>query len=185
MARSRSGVRMLCEGALLIAAALILDLLPVWEMPWGGCISLGMVPFFLFACRWGMGAGLLGGFVLGVLEFLFDGGFALTVYSLLGDYLAAFTVLGSAGVFRGRRWSIFAGTILGCALRFLVHYAVGATVWASLMPETFFGMTMTTPWIYSLLYNGFYMGIDLVLCLVVFILLSKPMGKYVTGADLR
>ena len=181
----RSNVRMLCEGALFVAAALVLDMIPLWEMPWGGSISLCMAPFFFFACRWGLGPGLLGGFVLGVLEFMFDGGFALGWQSILGDYLVAFTVLGPAGIFRGKRWSIFAGTVVGCVARFLVHYVVGATVWAEYMPETFFGMTMTTPWFYSLLYNGFYMAIDMVVCLVIFSLLSKPLGKYFLGQDLR
>ena len=185
MTRSHLGVRMLCEGALFVTVALVLDLLPVWEMPWGGSISLCMAPFFVFACRWGLGPGLLAGFVLGVLEFMFDGGFALGWQSIIGDYLVAFTALGLAGLFRGTCWSIFAGTVLGSAARFLVHYLVGATIWASYMPETFFGMTMTTPWFYSLLYNGFYMVIDMILCLVIFGVLNRPLGKYFSGADLR
>ena len=72
---------------------------------------------------------------------------------------------------------------MGGLARFLVHYVVGATVWAEYMPETFFNMTMTTPWFYSLLYNGFYMAIDIALCLVIFALLLKPMHKYLTGED--
>ena len=44
---------------------------------------------------------------------------------------------------------------------------------------------MTNPWFYSLLYNGFYMSIDTVLCLVVFALLTPSMGKYLAGEDLR
>ena len=185
MTRSHLGTRMLCEGALFVAAALVLDLLPLWEMPWGGSISLCMAPFFFFACRWGVGPGLLAGFVLGVLEFMFDGGFALGWQSIIGDYLVAFTVLGLAGLFRGKNWSIFAGTVVGSAARFLVHYVVGATIWAEYMPDVFFGMTMTTPWFYSLLYNGFYMGIDMVVCLVIFALLLKPMKKYFLAQDLR
>ena len=96
MTRSHLGTRMLCEGALFVAAALVLDLLPLWEMSWGGSISLCMAPFFFFACRWGVGPGLLAGFVLCVLEFMFDGGFALGWQSIIGDYLVAFTVLGLA-----------------------------------------------------------------------------------------
>ena len=46
-------------------------------------------------------------------------------------------------------------------------------------------MTMTSPWLYSLLYNGFYMLIDTLLCLVIFALLFRPMHQYLTGADLR
>ena len=46
-------------------------------------------------------------------------------------------------------------------------------------------MTMTSPWLYSLLYNGFYMLIDTLLCLVFVALLFRPMHPYLTGADLR
>ena len=46
-------------------------------------------------------------------------------------------------------------------------------------------MTMTTPWIYSALYNGFYMLTDCILVLVVGWLLWKPLGKYIRGEDLQ
>ncbi len=176
--------RMLCEGALMVVLAQILGWIKLWEMPWGGSVCLSMLPIFFFACRWGLGPGLMSGLVLGVLQFVFDGGFALGWQSILGDYLLAFTVLGLAGLFRGRRSSIFLGTLAGSAARFLVHYVVGATIWAEYMPEEFFGRTMTSPWFYSLLYNGFYMAIDAALCLAVFALLMKPLGKYFLGRDL-
>ncbi len=59
-----------------------------------------------------------------------------------------------AGLFYKQKHGFFIGTVVGCTARFLVHYVVGATIWAESMPETFFGMTMTTPWFYSALYNG-------------------------------
>ena len=177
--------RMLCEGAVMVVLAQILGYIKLWQMPWGGTVCLSMLPIFLFACRWGLGPGLMSGFVLGVLQFLFDGGFALGWQSIIGDYLIAFTVLGLAGLFRGKKSSIFLGTLVGSCARFLVHYVVGATVWAGLMPEEFFGMTMTTPWFYSLLYNGFYMVIDAVLCLLVFALLFTSMKTWLLGEDLR
>lgn len=177
--------RMLCEGAVMVVLAQILGYIKLWQMPWGGTVCLSMLPIFLFACRWGLGPGLMSGFVLGVLQFMFDGGIALGWQSIIGDYLAAFTVLGFAGIFRGRNSSIYLGTILGSAARFWVHYVVGATIWAEYMPETFFGMTMTTPWIYSLLYNGCYMVLNMVLCLVVFALLDKPMKPYLLARDIQ
>ncbi len=177
--------RMLCEGAIMVVLAQILGYLKLWEMPWGGTICLSMLPIFLFATRWGVASGLMAGLVLGILQFMFDGGFALGWQSIIGDYLVAFAVLGFAGVFWGKKWGVFAGTVVGSAARFLVHYVVGATIWAEYMPETFFGMTMTTPWFYSFLYNGFYMGIDMALCLLVFAALYKPMYKYITRADIQ
>ena len=181
---SHLSVRMLCEGALMVVLAQILAWIKLWEMPWGGSICLAMLPIFLFACRWGVGPGLMSGLVLGILQFVFDGGFALGWQSIIGDYLVAFTVLGLAGLFRGRNSSIFVGTAVGSAARFLVHYVVGATIWAEYMPEEFFGMTMTTPWFYSLLYNAAYMLPNMLITLLVAALLYRPLKKYILGQDL-
>ena len=181
----RLRVRMMCEGAVMVVAAQILGYLVLWRMPWGGTVCLSMLPIFLFSCRWGVGPGLMSGFILGCLQFMFDGGIALGWQSIIGDYLVAFTVLGLAGLFRGKQTSIFFGTLAGSAARFLVHYVVGATIWAEYMPEQFFGMTMTSPWFYSLLYNGVYMVLDTALCLAAFALMAKPMEYYFLGRDMR
>ena len=183
--KTKKTIRCLTEGAIMVALAQILSVFKLWEMPWGGSVCLVMLPIFLYACRWGVGAGLVSGFVLGVLQFAFDGGFAIGWQSIVGDYLLAFTALGLAGLFRGKKTSVFLGTLVGGGARFLIHYVVGATVWAEYMPEEFFGMTMTTPWFYSLLYNGVYMALDVALCLVVFALLMPGMKKYLTAQDLK
>ena len=177
-------LRRLVEGAVMVAVAQVLSMIILWRMPQGGSVSLDMLPIFLYAVRWGAGPGLMSGFVMGILQFLSNGGVALGWQSILGDYLVAFTVLGVAGLFRGRKYGVFFGTLAGFLARFLVHYVVGATIWSEYMPERFFGMTMTSPWFYSLLYNGSYMLIDAALCLLVFALLQKPMGKYLSGADI-
>lgn len=180
----RTKTRALCEGAVLVALAQILGYIVLWRMPWGGSICLSMLPIFLYAYRWGWKEGVLAGFVFGILQYIGDNGIAISWLSMVVDYLIAFAALGLAGVMKGRKWGIFTGTLIGAAGRFLAAYIVGATVWAQYMPEEFFGMTMTTPWFYSLLYNGFYMVIDTALCLLVFAILYKPMHKYITGADL-
>ena len=183
--KNKLTLRALTEGAVLVAAAQVLCYLKLWRMPWGGSITLAMIPLFVYAVRWGLGPGLLAGFVYGVLQFAFDGGFAIGWQSILGDYLLAYAALGFAGLGRGRKGGIFTGTLIGGLARFLVHYVVGATVWGAYMPEEFFGMTMRTPWFYSLLYNLAYMVPNIVLCLAVFALLYKPMGKFFRGEDLK
>ena len=185
MTKSRSALRALCEGAIMVAIAQVLSFIKLWEMPWGGSVVLAMVPIILYAVRWGLGRGLLAAFVFGVLQFMFDGGFAIGWQSIIGDYLVAFTVLGLAGLVHGKKGAIFTGTLIGGFARFLVHYVVGATVWAEYMPEEFFGLTMTTPWFYSLLYNLAYMLPNILITLVVFALLYKPMKKYLLGEDLK
>lgn len=184
MTKTHKTLRALVEGALFVAVAQVLSMIKLWEMPWGGSVVLAMVPLILYSVRWGLGSGLLACFVFGVLQFLFDGGFAIGWQSILGDYLVAFTVLGFAGLFRKQRYGIFTGTVVGGFCRFLVHYVVGATVWAEYMPDSFFGMTMHSPWFYSLLYNLAYMLPNIVITLVVFALLYKPLGKFFRSEDL-
>ena len=123
-------VRALCEGAVLVAVAQILSYLKLWEMPWGGSVVLSMIPLVLYAVRWGLGAGLLGGFAFGVLQFMFDGGFAIGWQSIVGDYLVAFTVLGLAGLVARRKSGVFTGTLIAGFSRFLVHIAITLLVFA-------------------------------------------------------
>jgi len=179
-----TSLRVLTEGAICIAVAQVLSYLKLWEMPWGGSIVLAMVPIILFAVRHGLKYGLMASFVFGVLQFVFDGGFAIGWQSIIGDYVLAFGVLGIAGLFKNK--SVYAATIVAGLARFLVHYVVGATVWAEYMPDSFFGMTMTSPWIYSALYNLAYMLPNILITLLVFFFLMKtPMKKYILGEDLK
>ena len=185
MKKSNLTLRALTEGAVMVAVAQVLSMLKLWEMPWGGSVTLAMIPILLYAVRWGLVPGLLSGFVFGVLQFTFDGGFAIGWQSIIGDYLLAFAVLGLAGLAQGKKAGIFTGTLIGGFARFLVHYVVGATVWAEYMPDSFFGMTMRSPWFYSCLYNLAYMLPNIAICLAVFGLLWKPMGKYLRGEDIK
>lgn len=178
-------LKCMIEGALFVAVAQVLSMLKLWEMPWGGSVTLAMVPILLYAVRWGVGPGLAAGFVFGVLQFMFDGGFAIGWQSIVGDYLLAFTALGLAGLWHHKRGDVYVGTLIGGLARFLVHYVVGATIWAEYMPEKFFGMSMHSPWFYSMLYNLAYMLPNIILCLIVFVLLSQPLKKYIRGEDIK
>ena len=176
-------LRALTEGAILIALAEILSLLPLYKFPWGGSVDIAMLPIILFCVKWGFGPAMIAATAHGILQALLgsSGGF-VGWQSFLGDYLIAYMVLGVAGLFKGR---FVPAALLGCVIRFLVHYVVGATIWAEYMPETFFGMTMTTPWIYSALYNGAYMLPCTVLVMVAGLLLQKtPAKKYLCTQDI-
>ena len=175
-------IRKLCEGALMIAMAEILSFLPLYKMPWGGSIDLAMLPIFLFCFKWGFGPGMIVSTAHAVLQTLFEGGIAIGWQSIVGDFLLAYMVLGFAGLLRKTKGGFYLGAAVGCALRFAVHYVVGATIWAEYMPSSFFGMTMTTPWLYSALYNGAYMLPDCILVLFVgWLLMRTPAKKYLTA----
>lgn len=181
---SHLALRALCEGAIMVALAQILGYLKLFELPQGGSVTVAMLPIFLYCSRWGFGPGMLVSIVYSVLQLMFDGAYAYTWQAMIGDYLLAFSVLGVAGLFHKMRYGFFIGTVVGSVLRFVCHYVTGATVWGEWMPEEFFGLTMTSPWFYSLLYNGSYMIIDMLIVIVVGMLVWKSLGKYIRGADI-
>jgi len=104
---------------------------------------------------------------------------------MLLDYLLAFTPLGLAGLFKGKPWGIFAGTVVGCAGRFLVHYISGVTIYKILVPTAFMNWTFTSPSFYSIVYNGSYMLPNTVIALAIAALLYRPMKRYILGQDIQ
>ena len=183
----RSGslsTRCLAEAAILVALAQILSYVKIYQFPHGGSVTAAMFPLILFAVRWGLKPGLLSGFAFGALQLIFDGAYAWGWQSLLLDYLAAFTPLGLAGWFRGKKWGVFAGTVVGCFCRFLIHYISGITIYRILVPTEVLGITFTNPHFYSLVYNGSYMLANTILALVIAAFLYVPLRKYILAQDL-
>ena len=179
-------VRALCEGAIMVAFAQIVGYIKLFgNLPNGGSITFAMFPILLFAVRWGLGRGLLAGFVFGLLQLVFDGAYAWGWQSMLLDYLVAFTPLGLAGLFKGKKWGIFPGTVLGCIVRFIVHYISGVTIYRIYEPTEIPGIgVFDDAVIYSLVYNASYMLPCMVLALAVAGALYVPMKKYYAGQDL-
>ena len=182
---SNRKLRALCEGAVMVALAQILGYIKLFELPQGGAICLGMLPIFVFCARWGFGYGMIASISFSVLQLLLDGAYAWGWQSMIGDYIVAYSVLGLAGLFHKMKGGYFIGTLVGGLARFVVAWVVGATIWAEYMPDTFFGMTMTSPWFYSALYNGSYLIVNIGLCLLLGALLWNKMGKYLRGEDLQ
>lgn len=180
-------VRALCEGAILIAIAQILGyikLFPMW--PNGGSITLAAFPIALYAVRWGLGRGLLAGFIFGILQLFLDEAYAWGWQSMILDYLVAYTPLGLAGLFKGKSWGIFPGILLGNLGRFIVHYVSGVTIYRIYEPTEIPGIgTFDGAELYSLVYNGSYMLPCALLAIVVAALLYVPMKRYFAGSDLQ
>ena len=178
-------IRALTEGAMLVAAAQVLRLLQLYEFPQGGAGTAAMVPVLLYAVRWGLGRGLLAGFAFGTLQLIFDGAYAWGWQSMVLDYLLAFTPLGLAGLFRGKAWGIFPGTVLGCLGRFAVHYLSGVTIYRINMPTQIPGFgVFDSAELYSLVYNGCYMVPCTVIALAIAAALYVPMKRFFEGRDL-
>lgn len=179
-------IRALCEGAIMVAIAQVLSYLKLYSLPNGGSLTPAMFPILFFALRWGVGRGLAAGLVFGCLQLIGDGAYAWGWQSMVLDYLLAFTPLGLAGLFKGKAWGIFPGTILGCGVRFLVHYISGVTVYRITAPTEVLGLgVFDDAQIYSLVYNGSYMLPNTLVALAIAGVLYAPLKRYFAGQDLR
>ena len=180
-----TNIRALTEGAVLVALGFVLSFVKLYELPNGGSLTPAMFPIILYGLRWGLGRGLAAGFVFGLMQLLFDGAYAWGWQSMILDYLLAFTPLGLAGLFKGKAWGIFPGTVIGCLGRFLVHYYSGVTIYRIIDPTEIPGIgTFDNASLYSLVYNGVYMLPNMILALILAALLYKPMRRYFAGSDI-
>jgi len=180
-------VLILCEAALMVAASYALSFA---KIPtglafggFGGSIDFVMIPLLVLAVRHGAFWGLAAGLCFGTLKFFGAGGVAVNWQSMLLDYSLAYMAVGAAGFF-GKKLGVKYITItalIGCLARFGIHYLSGVTIYAEYMPPEFFGMSMTSPAFYSLLYNGSYMLPNTVIAVVCMALLAKPLEKLLFG----
>lgn len=187
--KSHLQVRALCEGAIMLALAIVLNYLSkalFANLPNGGSVTLAMFPILLYAHRWGVVRGLFMGLAYGVLDMLFDGGYAWGWQSILLDYLLAYTVLGIGGLFKGKAWGIFPGIATGCAARFLIHHISGITIYKIIEPTAVEGFgVFSNAHIYSLVYNSVYMVPNTLIALVIAGALFVPLKKYLAGQDIH
>lgn len=187
--KSHLRIRAICEGAILLALAIVLNYLSkvlFANMPNGGSVTLAMFPILLYAHRWGVGRGALMGFAYGLLDMLFDGGYAWGWQSIILDYLLAYTMLGLGGIFKGKVWGIFPDIAIGCLGRFVIHHISGITIYKIIAPTEISGFgVFSNPHLYSLVYNGVYMVPNTLIAMVIAAILVVPMKKYFAGSDLR
>jgi len=175
-AEARNNLRALVESSLLVAIGFVLSYvshLVGLRMPQGGSFTLvSMLPILTIGLRHGLKWGLGGGFVYACMQMLQEfwppptATVAGYISVVLLDYIIAFTVLGLSGFFRGRRYGLLFAAPLCLFLRFLSHFISGMIIWGIYAGDL-------PVWQYSLIYNGSYMGIELVTIMVVGAILCR------------
>ena len=185
-------LRVLTEGAILIALAEMLSLLPLFKFPWGGSVDLGMLPIIIFCVRHGFGPGMLATTAHGILQALLSssGGF-VGWQSFLGDYLVAYMAMGLGGLFRDRiankGTALMCGSLVALGARFATHILSGYLLFSG-WAEWYFTQEgfpawggalvnavgpVALGWIYSAVYNGMYMVPEMIFTAVAAVLIAK------------
>ncbi len=188
MHKSYSKTRILVEGALMVALATILSMIKVFEMPFGGSVTLlSMLPLVLMSFRHGTRWGLLTAFVHSVLQMVLgfsNVGYCPTLLSQVGcillDYILAFTALGLAYAFsrpfKNRFVGVIVGTAIVCAIRFLCSWLSGMLIWGSYKDYYEWAVNMPV-WLYSLVYNGNYMLPETAITVIGTVFMVKGASK--------
>jgi len=171
--KQRENLRALVESALLVALGFVLSYFTLFRLPQGGSVTpFSMLPIMMIGLRHGLKWGLAGGFIYAGLQMLQQfwppptGTVEGYIAVVMLDYVVAFTVLGLSGLFRGKQYGLLLAAPLCLILRFLSHFISGIIVWSIYAGEL-------PVWLYSLTYNGTYMGLELVLTMVVGVVLCR------------
>ncbi len=163
----KSETRVLAEGTIFVALSVVLkDVLPpIYHLPQGGSVSAaGMVPLLWFSLRRGLRSGLEASTVYGLIHMALPGSYIVDPVQALLDYPIAFAALGLAGIFR--KYPLL-GVGVGIFGRFLAHFASGIWFFSAYAPAG------THPMVYSAIYNGGYLIIELVISVIIIYLLVK------------
>lgn len=166
---SNKNTRLLSEGAVCVALAVVLSYLEIKVGTQGGSVNVAMVPLILFAVySGGLKWGVMAGFVYGTLQFILTQSFALNLASILLDYSIAYAAVGVAGLFKdkGIKGYLY-GALAGCLARFVIHYISGVTIYAEYAKDVYHGFKGLNMWTYSLVYNGFYMLFNTVAAVIL------------------
>lgn len=179
MMEKKTDAKKLALSAVMIALSAGLSMIRIIQLPFGGSVTLfGMLPVCMISIMYGARWGVFNAFVYSLVQLALDAGavagWGLTPQALVGavifDYIAAFSVLGLAGLFRASGIpGVLGGIALAIGLRVACHIVSGVIFFASLAPDG------RNPFIYAVCYNAAHMIPEAVLTLVgAVILLKEP-----------
>ena len=156
--------KIMAEIVVVVALSYALNLIVLFRMPQGGSVTVvSMVPILWLALRRGTKIGVLAGVILGLVDMM-PQPFVVHPVQFLLDYPLAFGSLGLAGLFQKHP---IAGVVTGIFGRFVCHFVSGMVFFAMYAPS---GMN---PAVYSAIYNGSYLVVELVFSIVIMYVLVR------------
>ena len=150
--------------AMAMALAFITSYIKLFELPWGGSITLCSMLFIVLAAYWyGPKTGMLVGLAYGILQFIQEP-YVLSFFQVCCDYILAFAALGVAGFFANQKYGLIKGYIAAVIARGAFHALGGYLYWMDYMPENF---PQALKSLYPIVYNYSYLLAEAVLTLII------------------
>lgn len=169
----RADTKAVTLSALLVALATGLGMFKLFEMPYGGTVTVfSMLPIVLCGYFLGTRRGVMAGMCVGLLNLIF-GPYIIHPIQLLVDYPFAFGALGLAGICRNQKNGLVKGYIVGLIGRYVCAVISGIIFFGAYAPEGFNAVT------WSLFYNFTYLAAEGALTIIIISL--PPVKKAFEG----
>ncbi len=163
-AKKRMSTKQLVFCAAAMALAFITSYIKIWNMPWGGSVTLCSMLFIVLVANWyGAGTGIFVGLAYGILQFIQEP-YVLSFFQVCCDYILAFAALGVAGFFAKKKHGLLKGYIAAVLARGAFHALGGYLYWMDYMPENF---PQSLKSIYPIAYNYSYLLVEAVITIVI------------------
>jgi len=182
-------IKILTELGLSVALFAILLVIGVFKMPYGGNISLAMIPIVVLALRRGPLVGVICGALCGMIDLIFEP-YIFHPAQVILDYPIAYAMIGFSGVFattiktslkEGKTLRalplIVAATVTGACLRLVCHVFSGVIFFSEYAPEA------QNVWVYSTVYNASYILPSALAVAIVALLVVPVLHKTLDRAD--
>ncbi|MCL2437581.1 MAG: energy-coupled thiamine transporter ThiT [Coriobacteriia bacterium] len=193
-----SRIRLIAEIGLAVALSIALNavftlLVPI-GMPFGGSLSLNMLPIILLALMRGPFVGVITGVLVGFSDLMFDP-FVISIPQMLLDYPVAYGLVGLAGLFALRPERVqqlgeghsptiaklmtyaVLGVLVGSLARLGSHVLSGVIFFGQYAPEA------QNIWLYSLVYNLTFMGPNMILAAILAAVTFPVVYRFVIASD--
>lgn len=162
----RFSTKQLVFSSMAMALAMVTSMIKVVDMPMGGSVTFFSMLFICLTGYWfGLRGGLLTAIAYGFLQLIVDP-YIISIPQMLTDYIFAFGALGLSGVFSNAKHGLLKGYLLGVLGRYFFVFLSGMIFFGSYASA----YNMAAP-VYSLAYNGAYLGME---TLITLILISLP-----------
>lgn len=162
--KKKMGTRQLVFCAMAMALAFITSYLKLFNMPWGGSVTLCSMLFIVLVANWyGPKTGVLVGLAYGILQFIQEP-YVLSFFQVCCDYILAFAALGVAGFFAKSKHGLLKGYIAAVIARGAFHALGGYLYWMDYMPDNF-PKALTS--VYPIVYNYSYLLAEGIITVII------------------
>ena len=178
--KKKIGTKQLVFSAMAMALAMVTSMIKLVDMPMGGSVTLCRMLFIcLIGYLFGARTGLTAAVAYGVLQLVVDP-YIISIPQMLTDYLLAFGALGLSGFLSNKKHGLIGGYLLGVLGRYFFAFLSGMIFFGSYAAD----YNMSAP-VYSLVYNGAYLGAEAVVTVIILLLppVSKGLAKVKNMAE--